>query len=262
MKLLIKTAYNGADFSGFQFQPDKRTVQGVLTEVFSALYGFEVAVTGCSRTDSGVHALGFCCALSDRYGAGDIMKIPVSKVHRAANNLLPCDISIIGAACVDDDFHPRYNAAGKEYSYKMYDSLAPSPFLAKRALHLPHPSTDEQIDSMNNAAQYFVGTHNFASFMAQGSKITDPVRTVHYARVSRDETGHISFTVCADGFLYNMVRIMTGTLLDVAEGRKTAQDVPCIIKAKDRALAGATVPPDGLYLNRVLYREHIEFLAD
>lgn len=252
MKLLLKIAYDGAAFCGFQYQPGKRTVQGVLTDAFSSLYGFGVNVTGCSRTDSGVHALGFCLTLSCR-DDGNIMKIPASKVAKAAATVLPGDIAVLGAAEVPDDFHPRYSALGKEYMYKIYDSEIPSPFLRGRAMYFPRRLGEEQITLMNSAAGYFLGEHDFTSFMASGSKIKDARRRVLSSSVSRGEDGLVTFSVSADGFLYNMVRIMTGTLLGVAAGRYKPSDIAEIIDAENRAAAGETAPPYGLYLKRVIY---------
>ena len=260
MKLLLKVAYDGTEFHGFQYQPSKRTVQGVLTESFSSLFGFPVAVTGCSRTDSGVHALGFCLTVSSN--EGNVLKIPTAKFHKAANNILPPDVSVLGAAQVPDSFHPRYDSAGKEYVYKIYDSITPSPFMAGRAMYAPRPMTEKQLELMNEAAQYFVGTHDFTSFMAAGSKIVDAVRTVKEAYVKRSEDNLVSFTVSADGFLYNMVRIMAGTLFDTACGRFSPSDIPKIIESADRARAGNTAAACGLYLNRVFYPAEINWQAD
>lgn len=259
MKLLLKIAFDGSGFHGFQYQPGMRTVQGTLTERFSALYGSPVKITGCSRTDSGVHARGFCVLLDT--GASDVA-IPVSKLHRAANNILPHDVAVLAAAKVTDDFHPRYSALGKEYRYEIRDRVTPDPFLSKRVLEIGKELSDSAVSRMNEAAGHFVGKHDFSAFMASGSKITDPVRCVTSAEVARDERGLAVFRVAADGFLYNMVRIMTGTLLDVAEGRLSCRDIPGVIERGERSGAGATVPPDGLYLERVFYPDVPSWEAD
>ena len=264
MILLLKTAFDGRGFHGFQTQPLHRTVQGTLTKVLSELMGERVDVTGCSRTDAGVHANGFVVSVAPHDGDkdGDWLKIPPEKFHRAANNVLPGDISILGAFPVyDGDFHARYSVVKKEYVYRIDDSVSPSPFLRGRAFHAPHPITDEALSRMAEAASYFAGPHDFTSFMASGSKITDARREVYSASVGRRD-GLVEFKVSANGFLYNMVRIMAGTLLDAAEGRILPSDVGDIIAARDRSRAGATLPPDGLYLHDVTYPFPVEWLAE
>lgn len=255
MKLLLKVMYDGKDFCGFQFQPGKRTVQGELTEHLSKLFSMPVAVTGCSRTDSGVHALGFCLTVSpaDPEATDSRCRIPIEKVARAANNMLPRDISVAGAFIVPDSFHPRYSVVKKEYVYKIWDSPVVSPFMRDRVMEARHRITDEGLLRMKDAAARFEGQHDFTSFMASGSKITDAVRRVFSTDVIRDSHGCVCFSVCADGFLYNMVRIMTGTLLKAAEGKLSADDITEIIEKKDRSLAGETAPPCGLYLKKVEY---------
>ena len=261
MKLLLKIAFDGRNFHGFQAQPGKRTVQGVLTETASALFGEKMNVTGCSRTDAGVHAECFVVAVEPAEARSEWLKIPVEKFHRAANNVLPGDISVRGAFIVSDDsFHPRYSVVKKEYVYRIDDSVTPSPFLFGRVFRAAHPITDGAFERMSAAAARFVGLHDFTSFMASGSKITDARREVYSASVERRE-GLIEFKVSANGFLYNMVRIMAGTLTGVAEGRIDPEDVDGIIASRDRSRAGATLPPDGLYLHDVTYPFDIGWLA-
>lgn len=257
LKILLKIMYDGADFHGFQTQPGLRTVQGELTERLSVLFGCPVAVTGCSRTDSGVHALGFCVTVQAR----DLreLTLPVSKICRAAAGVLPRDISVAGAFIVEDDFHPRYSVVKKEYVYKIWDSAVMSPFMRGRALEYKRSISLEAEAKMRDAAKHFEGTHDFTSFMAQGSKIVDAVRTVYGTDIYRDGDGCLCFSVSADGFLYNMVRIMTGTLLAVAEGRLDGDSIPRIIECKDRKKAGETVAPHGLYLKEVTYPFPVEW---
>lgn len=255
MKLLLKISYIGTGFEGYQFQPDKRTVQGCLTDAFSHTLGFDVTVTGCSRTDAGVHATGFVCAVEprdDEKRRGEWLSIPVGRFHRAASKYLPNDISVVGEAAENDDFHPRYSVKAKTYLYKMYDAPYSDPFLATRAWHLKKPLSDERISLMNEAGQYLLGQHDFTSFMASGSKITDAVRNIDSLSVTRKDGG-ITLEVSADGFLYNMVRIITGTLTDIAYEGGEPERARRILEAKDRRRAGRTAPPDGLYLARVDY---------
>ncbi len=255
-KILLKIMYDGTDFHGFQAQPGLRTVQGELTEKFSKLFGCPVAVTGCSRTDSGVHALGFCVTAEALEGE---ITIPLSKICCAAAGIMPPDITVAGAVEVAGDFHPRYSVVKKEYIYRICDGPVMSPFMRGYALEYKKRISENAADRMKKASQYFKGTHDFTSFMAQGSKITDAVRTVFDADVYRDTDGSLVFSVSADGFLYNMVRIMTGTLLAVAEDKLEPSDVAEIINKKDRQAAGQTVAPCGLYLKEVTYPSTIRW---
>jgi len=251
MKLLLKLLYDGTAYCGYQAQPDKPSIQCVLTDAVSECFGFPCTVTGCSRTDSGVHALGFCAAV-EPVNADSRITIPTGRVHRALRRFLPPDISVCGEADVPDDFHPRYSVVRKEYLYRMYDTVWENPFEATRAWHLKHPVTDEGLRRMNRAAAHIVGYHDFTSFMAAGSKIVDAHRTVYSLNVQR--TGNfLELRVSADGFLYNMVRIITGTLTDCAYGALEPDDMKAVLEAKDRAKAGKTAPPHGLYLAEVTY---------
>ena len=150
---------------------------------------------------------------------------------------------------VDDDFHARYSCIGKEYVYLILDQKIKDPFLSDRALHYPY---DLNIDGMKKAAAYFEGTHDFASFCGTANLKENSVRTIEYFSIMQDES-FVKFVVKGDGFLYNMVRIMAGTLLSVSEGLIGADDIPKIMAARDRTLAGRTAKPYGLYLNKVFY---------
>jgi len=264
MKILLKLRYNGAAYCGFQAQADGRAIQNVLTEAFSGMFGFPCAVTGCSRTDSGVHALGFCATVAPRTEVpGDCWcPIPAGRLHRAANVHLPDDIAVIAAAQVPDDFHPRYSVIAKEYEYRIYDTPARDPFLTGRAYHSPRRISEVGLSLMNEAALHFIGRHDFTAYMSAGSKITDPVRQVFSASVNRRDDGMIVYRVRADGFLYNMVRIMTGTLLECASGIRTPADAAASLVSGDRRMAGFTAPPEGLYLSSVEYDREIRWLCE
>ena len=249
MKYLLKIKYLGTRFSGFQYQPNARTVQGELTAACKRVFGCDCKVTGCSRTDSGVHANAFCATVEP---ISTIPSISLENIPKAFSAILPDDISVFYADIVDDDFHPRYRPHSKEYIYLIHNSAVKDPFLVGRAWRMPYKITDAGFYEMQRAARLFVGRQDFASFMAEGSKITDTVREIFYCEASR-EADVITVRVSADGFLYNMVRIIVGTLVDVALGRKTADAIPKIIEAKNRALSGPTAPPEGLYLNKVTY---------
>lgn len=253
MKLLLKIMYNGRDFMGYQYQPDVRTVQGTLTSAVSSCFGREMKITGCSRTDAGVHALGFCCTAepAGEYADG-WLRIPVGKVHRALSRFLPEDIAVAGESEAADDFHPRYSVVSKEYIYRMYDTVGTDPFLNGRAWHLKHPVASEGLVRMNEGARALIGSHDFTSFMASGSKIEDARRTIESLSVTRDGS-MLTLRVRADGFLYNMVRIITGTLADCAYGTIDPAELGRILEKRDRCAAGKTAPADGLYLNDVTY---------
>ena len=265
MKLLLKIRYDGSAYSGFQCQPNAPTVQSVLTERFSQAFGFPCTVTGCSRTDAGVHALGYIAAVepaeNDKRG-DEWCNIPVGKIHRVLNMNLPSDISVMGAAFVPDTFHPRYDTVSKEYLYLIDDSVYPDPFFRDRVWHLKRKVSDRGIELMNEGAKLLMGKHDFSSFMASGSSVTDTVRTLFELKAERDADGKIRITARGDGFLYNMVRILTGTLLDVAFEKIKVSQIKEILERCDRRLAGPTAPPCGLYLKEVTYSEVIDFSAE
>ena len=253
MKAMIKFRFVGTAYNGYQVQPGTiPTVQRALNEATKALFGYDCDVMGCSRTDAGVHARAFCAAVSKK-GQTDLpTNIAAANIPRALCNYLPYDIAVTDACFVPDDFHPRYAVAAKEYEYRFYSSPVRDPFEHLRSWHIPCPLLPDAEARMRYAAEQFVGTHRFASYMAQGSKITDPTRTVKYTAVEK-EGSVISFRVCADGFLYNMVRIIAGTLYEVAIGHRAPDSIAASIAAMDRVAAGQTAPPHGLYLSRVFY---------
>ena len=251
MKYLCKIRYVGTHFCGFQFQPDKRTVQGVLTEAVERVFECPVRVTGCSRTDSGVHADAFCLTLEPQDG---VLRIPPEKLSVALQPYLPPDLSLYEARIVNDGFHPRYDAVSKEYRYLIYHNKVMNPFLFHRVWQAPHAFVPDALERMNRAASYLVGEHDFSAFRSEGSKTLSPVRCIHDCKIER-EGDLYTLTVSANGFLYNMVRIITGTMVAVAAGRIAPEEVERILARGKRFAAGATAPPDGLYLARVLYRE-------
>lgn len=250
MKILLRIAYKGTNYCGWQAQNNGKSIQEVMTDAATKVFGIACDLTGCSRTDSGVHANDFCATVTEHGKSYLNTTIPENKIPVAYNCFLPDDISVLKAIWVDDGFHPRYDVLKKEYKYIIYTACERDPFLSDRAWHIP-----KKLDAvkMNEAARRFIGKNDFSSFMASGSKIVDTVRTVYSAEVTQDN-GKIVFTVSADGFLYNMVRIMVGTLVDVGEGKKSPDCINSIIGNKDRSKSGVTAPPYGLYLNRVEYK--------
>lgn len=245
MNLLLTIRYNGAAFVGWQVQKNGRSVQETMQDAIEEIFGTRVGVTGCSRTDSGVHALEYClCFTPPR-------PMPLIRIPQALNSVLPDSISVRSCREVPPDFHPRYSAVAKEYIYRFYDSPTPDPF--KKGLCC-HERKGLNVEKMDRAAACFVGTHDFGGFMSTGSKIEDTVRTIYYSRVKRDGD-EVTFRIVGNGFLYNMVRIMAGTLLFVSYGRIQPEELPALIEARDRARCGKTAPAYGLYLNRVYYDE-------
>lgn len=242
MNYKLTISFDGSSFSGWQFQKNAPTVQAVMTETAQSFFASPATVTGCSRTDSGVHAENYVCNVKTE------RVIPADAIVRGMNTLLPSAVAVKSCECVAEDFHARYDCKSKEYHYKILNSSFPDPFLAHRAYSF---STKLDADRMAEDASYLVGTHDFASFMASGSKIVDTTRTVFRTSVER-EGDLITFSISADGFLYNMVRIITGTLIDLNLGR-TKYTMSEIIEMRERSKAGFTAPPDGLYLSLVNY---------
>ena len=250
MKILLEIAYMGSRYHGYQTQNNEAlTIQKVLQTTLENFYGEKLLLTGCSRTDAGVHAKQFFCTME-----GELKKsVPPEKIPFALKQHLPSDIAILSARAVSDDFHPRYLPHHKEYEYHIYNAPILHPFYADRATHCP-----VELDhvAMNKAAAHLVGKHDFASLMAQGSPVNSTVREIFYCDVRR-EGNAVIIRVAADGFLYNMVRIIAGTLSEVGKGKIAPDSIPHILKSKDRRLAGPTLPPQGLYLNRVVYPENL-----
>lgn len=252
MKVLLHLSYLGTNYCGYQVQPNGVTVQQKLNEAAKQLFGYDCDIVGCSRTDSGVHANEFCATVTKKKENSLCTNIPTEKIPQALTHWLPEDISVFAAEEVGEDFHPRYDVKYKEYVYKIWNSPVRDPFTQGRAWHCPKKIDNEGLSRMKRAAAQYVGKKDFCSFMAADSKVEDTVREVFEAEVER-EGNLITFRVRADGFLYNMVRIFVGTLIDVAYGKLEPEDIPKIIEQKDRRAAGSTAPPHGLYLNKVEY---------
>ncbi len=240
---VLKIAYKGTNYCGWQVQPNKPTVQAVLQSAIEKVFGVSVDLTGCSRTDSGVHARGFVALVQ-----GDLPQIPVESLPLAINTHLPEDIAVLEARIAKEGFHPRYDALGKEYIYYVRNSRIRNPF-DNDTVWCYQRKID--LKTAKKLCSEFVGKKDFASFMAAGSKIVDTVREIKYFTVEQ-EGDIIKFTVAADGFLYNMVRIMVGTVVELSSGIK-GMEIDDIIQSKDRKNAGITAPAKGLMLNKVFY---------
>lgn len=251
MKILLTIAYVGTNYSGYQLQGDKPTVSLMLNRAVKKAFGVDCNVTGCSRTDKGVHALGFCATVEPK-DKTQSLTTPIDKIPVAMNSALPSDISVLSAKVVSDDFHARYSVVKKEYIYKIRTNPTKDPFLAGRVLEYGRAISDEALEKMQIGARQFEGTHKFDAFMSAGSQIEDTTRTVYKSYLVR-KGDIVEFHVVADGFLYNMVRIMVGTLLAIEKGKINESTISWIISLKDRKNAGPTAKPDGLYLKKIYY---------
>ncbi|MDU4891195.1 MAG: tRNA pseudouridine(38-40) synthase TruA [Clostridium sp.] len=235
--------YDGTNYLGWQKQPKGITVQGAVEEALSKLTKEEASIIGCSRTDSKVHAKRYVCNFTTK------SRIPAESFREALNFHLPEDIAVIDSAEVDESFHARYNCVGKMYSYTIVNTKSRMPMCRNFAYHVKH---ELNIDRMKEAAEFFVGTHDFEAFRNLGSSVKTTVRTITKLEVVQ-ENEYIKIYIAADGFLYNMVRIIVGTLIDVGIGKKEPSDIKIILESKERKRAGKTCPPQGLCLFEVYY---------
>lgn len=244
--VLITIAYDGSYFHGWQVQENAYTVQACFQSALYQILNAEPDIKACSRTDTGVHAKMFCISV--------IIDNPITneRLKSALNHFLPEYTVCLDCRNVPADFHARYSCKGKEYVYLIHNSEVRDPFLDKRALHYWRPINEKLLDE---AAKHFIGSHDFSAFCTMDARKKGNLRrTIYEASVKREED-RILFTVAGDGFLYNMVRIMAGTLLRVQQGKIRPEELPGIIEKGERALAGPTAPACGLYLNRVFYEE-------
>lgn len=265
--VLLTIAYDGTGFCGWQKQPDQRSVQGEVERVLSVVCAQPIQINGTSRTDAGVHAYG------QRANFKAEFSIPTARIPMAANGILASavseksrktsgDVVILAAEEAAADFHARFSATGKKYIYRINNSQKPDPFQRNYCYQVGSPL---DLNAMRQAAAHLIGTKDFKCFQAAGGKeLESTVRTIFSARLSepgKTEYGRknsvsgeeIEFEIIGDGFLYNMVRIIVGTLIDVGLGKKTPEEIPDIISSGNRTLAGHTAPPQGLYLAEVYY---------
>ena len=237
--------YNGTAYHGWQVQKTEVSVAATLERGLSMVCGEPIRVVGCGRTDAGVHA--------EYYVANfhTASRIPVDRIPFAVNTHIPDDIVVRRAYEVAEDFNAIGSCIKKEYTYRIYNAPTNNPCYVNRAYFYPN-RLDEAV--MDRAARMFEGTHDFAAVRSVGTNVKSTVRTVYYCYVTR--SGELlELKVCANGFLYNMVRAITGTVLYAAEGKLTPEDIPVILDAGNRTLAGPTAPPGGLYLTHVWYED-------
>lgn len=240
-KLIV--AYDGTNYNGFARQPNGTTIVETLEEAVEKIVQHKVYILGAGRTDTGVHAKGQCCIFDSD------TKVPVERLAKAINSKLPMDIAVQSVEKVSDDFHPRFGAKRKTYRYQILNSKQRNPFLYKYALMYPY---EINLEKMKAAAEKMVGTHDFKCFCAAKTDVKDTVRTIYDIHIYQQDD-LISVDICGNGFLYNMVRIIIGTLLKVNEGKLTVDDITRIIESKDRNLAGPTAPPQGLTMLKIIY---------
>ena len=241
IKLTIE--YDGANYAGWQKQKNALTIQQAIEEAIEKVTSEKIAINGSSRTDTGVHAKAYAANFHTE------SSIPAERFREAINSKLPKDIVILKSEEVSEEFHARYSSKGKKYCYTVLNRIQP-PALNRNYVY--HYKGMLDIDKMQQASKYFIGTHDFAAFKNTGSSVKTSVRTITESEVVKcGDT--VKYYVAGDGFLYNMVRIMVGTLLEVGSGKISPEDISRILSSKDRTEAGKSVPAAGLCLEEVYY---------
>ncbi|MGN0484672.1 MAG: tRNA pseudouridine(38-40) synthase TruA [Lachnospiraceae bacterium] len=243
VKLVV--AYDGTNYHGWQVQPNAVTIEGVLNAALTELLHENIEVTGASRTDAGVHSMGNVAVFDTD------TRMPAEKISYALNQRLPEDIVVQDSCEVTADFHPRHGKSEKTYLYQIQNSRFPQP-LSRNYTYFYHYPLDEK--RMQVAADYLIGRHDFKSFCSVHTQVEDTVREIYALTVSRIGE-RIEIRVAGNGFLYNMVRIIAGTLIDVGRGVLEPEKIPDILAAKDRSFAGPTAPPQGLTMLGIRYAD-------
>lgn len=241
--IALRLRYDGSRYHGWQVQKNAITVAQTMEEALAKVCGERVKLTGCGRTDAGVHALRYCANFHSD------CTVPVDRMPLALNSRLPDDIAVVDAVEVPDDFNAIGSCVKKEYVYKILNRRIPDPFLANRVCFYPQRL---DISLMQAAARAFEGTHDFKAVRSEGTQTKTTVRTVYWCRAEKDGD-LITVSICANGFLYNMCRAMVGTMVYASYGKLIPEEIPALLEKRDRRLTGPTMPPQGLYLNRVWY---------
>ena len=241
--IALRLSYDGTAYHGWQVQKTEVTVAETLEKALSTVCGHPVKVTGCGRTDAGVHALRYCANFRTD------CRIPLDRIPLAVNTRLPMDIAVQDAVEVDESFNAIGSCIQKEYVYRIHNSRIRDPFWQDRVCFYPSPLN---FASLEAAGRAFEGRHDFAAVRSLGTETRTTVRTVHWCR-ARQEGQLIEIAVCADGFLYNMVRAIVGTMVYAAHGKLEPEEIPLLLEKGDRRLTGPTMPPQGLYMSRVWY---------
>lgn len=238
--------YDGTAYHGWQSQKNALAISDIVSRCIAAATGLSLTdgdLQGCGRTDAGVHALCYTANFKSR------ASIPFERFPLALNPLLPEDIAALAAYLVPDGFHARFSCTRKEYIYKIYQSSTPDPFLRNRAYMAPVPL---DITAMREAAAQFVGTHDFSAFRNLNGKAVKTVKHIYWCDIRVEDPGLV-IAVCADGFLYNMVRVIAGTLVYIGMGKLSSSDITLLLNGGSREDGGITAPPHGLYLSRLWY---------
>ena len=243
MRVKMIVAYDGTNYSGWQVQPNGITIEQKLNEALTALLKEEIKVTGASRTDAGVHSLGNVCIFDTT------TRMPAEKISYAVNQRLPEDIVVQDSCEVDESFHPRFSKSRKTYEYRILNRRFRMP-TRRLDTYFYHHALD--VEKMQDAAQYLVGEHDFKSFCANRRMKKSTVRRIDEIKIVEHGT-KIELLYTGNGFLYNMVRILTGTLLEIGSGMRKPEEMKVILEAKNRDMAGRTAPPEGLFLLHVAY---------
>ena len=243
-RIKLTVAYDGTNYHGWQVQPNAVTIEGKLNEAISELTKESIQVIGASRTDAGVHALGNVAVFDTE------SRIPGEKFSYALNQRLPDDIVIQQSQEVDKDFHPRYCTCEKTYEYVILNRKFPLPEYRNTAFFY---YGDLDIKAMQEATKAFLGEHDFAGFCSAGAQVKTTVRTIYELTVEKKDNDMICIRVRGNGFLYNMIRIIAGTLVKAGKGKITPQDIDLMLEAKNRCEAGQTAPPQGLTLMNIDY---------
>lgn len=238
-------AYDGTNYCGWQVQPNGITIEEVLNRSLSNLLGEKIEVMGASRTDSGVHSLGNVAVFDTN------TRMPADKIAFALNQRLPEDIVVQGSCEVPSDWHPRYQESTKTYEYRILNRTFRMPTRRLDTYFYHYPLDVEQ---MSEAASYLVGTHDFASFCAANAQVKSTVRTI-YSCTAQKENDIITIRVTGNGFLYNMVRIIAGTLIEVGAGKRRPVEINAILAAENRDAAGPTAPAQGLTMMGIEYEQ-------
>ena len=241
--IALRLSYDGSAYHGWQVQKTEITVAETLEQALTKICGHPVKTVGCGRTDAGVHALRYCANFRTD------CRIPVDRFPLAVNSRLPGDIAVSDAVEAPEGFNAIGSCIKKEYIYRIWNSPIRDPFLEKRVCFYPQHL---DMDLMARAAAAFEGTHDFKAVRSVGTETKTTVRTVHWCRVEK-QGALITVSVCADGFLYNMCRAIVGTLVYASYGKLLPEDIPGLLEQGDRRLTGPTMPPQGLYLNRIWY---------
>ena len=238
MRVKMVVAYDGTNYSGWQIQPNGVTIEQKLNEALQALLGEDIRVTGASRTDAGVHSLGNVCIFDTD------TRMPAEKISYALNQRLPEDIVVQDSCEVSDTFHPRFSRSRKTYEYRILNRRFRMPTRRLDTYFYHYPL---DVEKMQEAADYLVGEHDFKSFCSVNTAVEDTTRTIYSCELKQD--GEVlTIRITGSGFLYNMVRIIAGTLLDIGQGKRDPMDIFTILESKDRSAAGPTAPAHGLTL--------------